>query len=62
MFDLNLYLNALSLMLILGIAGWVVSVIKRNVTLVDSLWSLFLLLAGCVYIFHENGLTLEISY
>lgn len=57
MFDLNLYLNALGLMLILGIAGWIVSVIKRNVTLVDSLWSLFILLAGCVYIFHENGLT-----
>lgn len=57
MFDLNLYLDALGLMLALGVMGWVVSVIKRNATLVDSLWSLFILLAGCVYIFHENGLT-----
>jgi steroid 5-alpha reductase family enzyme len=57
MFDLNLYLSALGLMLVLAITGWIVSVIKRNVTLVDSLWSLFILLAGSVYIFHENTLT-----
>ena len=55
--ELNLYLNALGMLLMLGFAGWVASVIKRNVTLVDSLWSLFILLAGCVYLFHENSLT-----
>lgn len=49
MFDLSTYLIALKAMLIFGVIGWVISVIKNNVTLVDSMWSLFFLLASLVY-------------
>ncbi len=57
MFDWQAYLNAFYLMLVFAFAGWLFSVYKRNVTVVDSMWSLFFLLATIVYIFHENGLT-----
>ena len=49
MFDLHIYLTALLVMLTFGMAGWVISVIKNNVTLVDSMWSLFFLLSASVY-------------
>ena len=49
MFNLHIYLTALLTMLAFGLAGWVVSVIKKNVTLVDSMWSLFFLLSAGVY-------------
>jgi len=57
MFDWQAYLSGLYLMLVFAFAGWLFSVYKRNVTVVDSMWSLFFLLATIVYIFHENGLT-----
>ncbi len=57
MFDWQAYLSGLYLMLAFAFAGWLFSVFKRNVTVVDSMWSLFFLLATAVYIFHENGLT-----
>lgn len=37
-------------MALLGLAGWLLSVRRHNVTLVDSLWSLFFLLATLVYL------------
>jgi steroid 5-alpha reductase family enzyme len=49
MFDINIYFKALIAMSLLGLLGWIISVVRRNVTLVDSLWSLFLLLASHVY-------------
>lgn len=57
MFDWQAYLSGLYLMLAFAFAGWLFSVFKHNVTVVDSMWSLFFLLATAVYIFHENGLT-----
>jgi steroid 5-alpha reductase family enzyme len=45
-FDWSLYLEILGNMLILALAAWVVSVIIRNVSIVDSLWSLFFVIAG----------------
>lgn len=46
MFDWNLYLDILGNMLILGLGAWVVSVVIRNVSIVDSLWSIFFVIAG----------------
>lgn len=43
------YLTALAVLLLLGIAGWLYSLWQRNVNIVDSLWSLFLLCAAGVY-------------
>ena len=47
--DLQAYLFALALILGVGIAAWVVSVAIRNVAFVDSLWSLFFLIAAVVF-------------
>ena len=49
MFNWHIYLTALFAMLAFGGAGWVISVIKKNVTLVDSMWSLFFLLSAATY-------------
>lgn len=42
-------LYGLAALLLLGAATWVVSVIKRDVSIVDSVWSLLILLAAAVY-------------
>ena len=49
MFDLNAYFSTLAVLLLIALIGWIVSVIKRDVSIVDSLWSLFLLAAAVVY-------------
>jgi steroid 5-alpha reductase family enzyme len=49
MFELNAYLLGLAAIVSFGIFFWVVSVIRRNVSIVDSLWSLMFLLATAVY-------------
>ncbi|KPK38819.1 MAG: hypothetical protein AMJ69_07320, partial [Gammaproteobacteria bacterium SG8_47] len=49
MFDASAYLNALLAILMLGLASWLVSVVRRDVSIVDTLWSLMFLLAGVVY-------------
>ena len=47
--DLQSYLLALALILGVAVAAWVVSVMIRNVAFVDSLWSLFFLIAAVVF-------------
>ncbi len=47
--DLNAALLAFAAMLLLAVAGWLLSVVKRDVSIVDSLWSLFFLAALLVY-------------
>ena len=49
MFDLSSYLSAFAVLLAMGAATWVVSLIKRDVSIVDSLWSLMFLGAALVY-------------
>ena len=49
MFDLNTYLTALAVLSLIALASWSVSLVKRDVSIVDSLWSLFLLAAAIVY-------------
>jgi len=47
--DLQVYLFALAVILGVGVAAWIVSVAIRNVAFVDSLWSLFFLIAAVVF-------------
>lgn len=47
--ELGLWLNALPVLLAAAAVTWVVSVIKRNVTIVDTLWSLLFVIAAVVY-------------
>jgi len=45
MLDLAIYLSTLAVLLLAGTVGWFYSTIRQNVTIVDSLWALFFLLA-----------------
>ena len=47
--NFDTWLNALYVILGAGILAWLVSVAKRNVSFVDSLWSLFFLAAAVVF-------------
>jgi steroid 5-alpha reductase family enzyme len=49
-FDLTAYLWGLAAILAMGLATWVISAVKRDVSIVDSLWSLMFLAAAFVYL------------
>jgi steroid 5-alpha reductase family enzyme len=49
MFDLTAYFWALAAILAAGVLTWVVSLIKRDVSMVDSLWSIMFLIAVVTY-------------
>jgi steroid 5-alpha reductase family enzyme len=49
MFDLTAYLYGLGAILVAGILTWAISVWRRDVSIVDTLWSLMFLLAALVY-------------
>ena len=49
MFDITAYLYGLGAILAAGILTWVISVWRRDVSIVDSLWSLMFLAAALVY-------------
>ncbi|NOU39818.1 MAG: DUF1295 domain-containing protein [Methylotenera sp.] len=51
------YLNGLYAMLAFGFLGWIISLYRHNVTHVDSMWSLFFVLAGFTYISQTVALT-----
>ncbi|MEZ5448928.1 MAG: DUF1295 domain-containing protein [Thiolinea sp.] len=46
---MSLWLSSLPLLLLLGLAGWWYAWRRNNVNIVDSLWSLFFLIAALVY-------------
>ena len=48
--DTGAWLIALAAILLAAVAAWVVSVIRRDVSIVDSLWSLLILLGLLAYI------------
>ena len=54
MFDWDIYLCGLAAMAVFAVVGWLVSVARQNVTLVDSMWSLFFLLAALAYAKHAD--------
>ncbi len=47
----NVFLYACGLVAVLAVAflTWIISVVKRNVAIVDSVWSLMFILEACVY-------------
>jgi steroid 5-alpha reductase family enzyme len=48
-FDLRVYLYALALLAAIAVATWSVSLLRRNASVVDSVWSLFLLASAVCY-------------
>lgn len=50
MFDLTSYLLGLAAILAAGTLTWLISLRRRDVSIVDSLWSLMFLLAALVYL------------
>lgn len=54
MFSWHIYLHGLLAMAVFAVAGWLISVRLRNVTLVDSMWSLFFLIATVTYALHSD--------
>lgn len=49
MLDWTIYFQSLGTLLIFGLLGWFVSLVRGKVSHVDSMWSLFFLLASLVY-------------
>jgi steroid 5-alpha reductase family enzyme len=49
MFSLSLYLSCLLVMAIFAVLAWPVSIIKKDVSIVDSMWSLFFVVAAVAY-------------
>ena len=49
MFDLSLWLAALAVLAAFAVLGWLLSLPLRNVSIVDSMWSLMFLLAAVTY-------------
>jgi steroid 5-alpha reductase family enzyme len=45
----DVFLQALGVLIVLAVLGWLASLALRNVNLVDSLWSLFFLAAAVTY-------------
>ena len=52
----TIYLQALLVTLALGTATWLSSVVKRDVSIVDSIWSLMILAAASVYLWHNEAI------
>jgi steroid 5-alpha reductase family enzyme len=55
MFDLPLWLGGLAALAVFAAAGWLLSLPLRNVSIVDSLWSLMFLLAAAVYLAGQSS-------
>jgi steroid 5-alpha reductase family enzyme len=50
MFDLRIYLSGWVALLMAGALVWSISISKRDVSIVDSLWPLFFVIAGITYV------------
>jgi steroid 5-alpha reductase family enzyme len=55
MIDLQLWTLALGALLTFGVAGWVVSIFKRDVSIVDGMWPLMFLVAASAYASATDG-------
>jgi steroid 5-alpha reductase family enzyme len=55
--DLELYATGLAAALGMGVGAWMVSIPKRDVSIVDSLWSLFFLLMAAVYVLGASAVS-----
>ena len=54
---INIYLPILTNLIIFALAGWVVSLATKNVTHVDSMWSIFFVLAMATGMFQLSTIT-----
>ncbi len=52
------YFETLSLILIMGIITWLYSLVRRDVSIVDSLWSLMFLAAAIFFVWNSPGVNL----
>ena len=57
MMDWQIYLGGLAGMMLFAALGWLLSLHRNNVTHVDSMWSLFFLVAGAAYLCGVGNLT-----
>ena len=55
MFELDVYGSGLAVALMIAVAAWLVSIPKRDVSFVDSLWSLFFLAMMLTYLLQAPG-------
>ena len=53
------YFIALFIILAVGVISWLVSIVKNDVSFVDSLWSLFFLIAAVVFAIAAQPLTVK---
>lgn len=53
--DIQLYASALLAMMGAGILFWIISLIKQDVSIVDSLWAIFFIIAAWVFIDTESA-------
>jgi steroid 5-alpha reductase family enzyme len=51
MFDLSIWMLALGVLAAFGLIGWLLSLAIRDVSIVDSMWSLMFLITVCIYAF-----------
>jgi steroid 5-alpha reductase family enzyme len=49
MFSMSIYLQGLAVALLAAVCTWTLSLHRKNVAIVDSLWSLMFILTACVY-------------
>ena len=57
-FEWSIYLMSLYSLLLFSFAGWLISLVRNNITHVDSMWSLFFVLAALTIYFiadHHNA-------
>ncbi len=59
MFDLSLWISALPLIAILAAAGWLISLPLRDVSIVDSLWSILFLVCLGAYLFNVDAISVR---
>ena len=50
MFEFDTYLTGLAITLSIALATWIVSLVKRDVSIVDSVWAIFILAAGLTFV------------
>jgi steroid 5-alpha reductase family enzyme len=55
MFDLSVWLQGLGALAVVAVLGWLWSLVRRDVSSVDALWSLMFPIAGSVYVFRTES-------
>ena len=59
MFDLNAYFLALAMVMSVAVLAWGISLLLRDVSIVDSLWSLMIAITSIAYLFLTSEIGLR---